>query len=116
MKYAYYMIYRPAMPGAMPREGLVEIENLDADGERQYVPQIDSKAYSRIIYNRPLTRKEIRAYELIPEEYTVPLTRAEIQHIRGSLCHMCDVSDDQQEIDELCAIYAKMKGVEDHED
>ena len=61
--HGYYMIHRPAGPGCQPKEGLVEIEDF---GSRTYIEGIDREAWSLIKYDRKLTEKEIRDYELIP--------------------------------------------------
>ena len=60
--FSYYMIHRPAGPGAQPKEGLVEIENFD---KRTFMEAIDREAWATIKYNRKLTEKEIRDYELV---------------------------------------------------
>jgi len=63
MTFTYYMTQRPAGPGAQPRDGLIEVCELD-----QNVP-IDGvgRAYSKIVYDRQLTDEEIRDYELTQE-------------------------------------------------
>lgn len=62
----YYMTQRPPMPGAMPRSGLVEIEEFDG---RVYCKEIMREAYARLTYDRELTKQEIYDYELTPEHY-----------------------------------------------
>ena len=66
MTYSYYMTMRPAMPGAMPKDGLREIVD-------------DTKwgAYCRLDYDRELTKKEIIDYELRPAQ------EPESVHYRG---------------------------------
>ena len=61
--YSYYMTQRPAMPGAMPREGLYSIEDLDP---KEIIPEINDGAYALIIYTRKLTDQEVYDYELTP--------------------------------------------------
>lgn len=59
----YYMTQRPAGPGAMPRNGLVDVLNYDG---KPFIPEIGREAWSRLTYNRMLTAEEIRDYELTP--------------------------------------------------
>lgn len=62
--YAYYMTERPAMPGAQPRDGLVNVVNMEDSNIK-----VDGKhVYSRVEYNRELAESEIRNYELIPAD------------------------------------------------
>lgn len=61
----YYMTQRPAMPGAMPKDGLDTIEDLDP---RDVIPYIGKGAYALLYYTRPLTDKEVSDYELTPYE------------------------------------------------
>ena len=58
MTYSYYMMMRPAMPGAMPKNGLREI----VDDDNRW------GAYCRLDYDRELTTKEIIDYELRPAQ------------------------------------------------
>ena len=61
MTYSYYMTMRPAMPGAMPKNGLREIVD-------------DTKwGYCRLDYDRELTSKEIADYELRPAKEPEPI-------------------------------------------
>lgn len=76
--YTYYLTQRPPQIGAMPRKGLLEIEDFDY---RQYAPKICMDAWGKVIYDRELTPKEIYDYELTPEMYSVRLTKADIVHI-----------------------------------
>lgn len=62
--YGYYMTMRPAGPGAQPRDGLVNIIDLNPD---RIIPHIRRGAYARLEYDRPLTEKEQRDYEIIPD-------------------------------------------------
>lgn len=64
-KHAYYMIQRPFSPGSQPKHGLVEAEDF---GGRKHVKEIGREAWSRIVYDRELTEKEIEQYELVPAE------------------------------------------------
>ena len=63
MRYVYYMTQRPPMPGAMPKEGLIEIE---AREPWKRLPGV-GRAYAKLIYDRRLTDKEIEDYELVEE-------------------------------------------------
>ncbi len=68
-KYGYYTLYRPPMPGAIPR-GAVEMECLD---DNPYAEDIRHNVWGKVWYDRPLTDQEIRDYELkaIPEQQMV---------------------------------------------
>lgn len=57
----YYMTQRPPMPGAMPKQGLVDIEDLDPDN---IIPEIGKGAYAFPTYSEPLNRKSVCDYEL----------------------------------------------------
>lgn len=58
--YRYYCQFRPPMPGAIPRDGLVNI------GDYDYPQSFDGiSAWGFAEYNRPLTDKEISDYELV---------------------------------------------------
>lgn len=63
--YRYYMTQRPPMPGAQPRDGLVDILPLDKNNS---IPFLGKGAYAILFYSRPLTDEEIRDYELFPYE------------------------------------------------
>lgn len=61
--YRYYCRFRPPMPGAIPREGLVNIASFD------YPQEFTGKkgrvgCWGWAEYSRPLTEKEIHDYEL----------------------------------------------------
>lgn len=76
--YSYYMTQRPPMPGAMPTDGL---EFIDENTKLRFINEIGRDAYARLTYNRELTEKEIKDYELTPLFYDVQLTRTEILRI-----------------------------------
>ena len=57
--YRYYCSYRPPMPGAIPRKGLVRVASYD------YKQSISGRgAWGFVEYDRELTEKEIVDYEL----------------------------------------------------
>lgn len=57
--YRYYTLYRPPMPGAIPRRGLVRVYSYD------YKQSFDGVgAWGFAEYDRPLTAQEINDYEL----------------------------------------------------
>lgn len=57
----YFMTQRPAEPGAMPSTGLLEI----LPGEQ---PEWLAKhVWNVLIYDRELSRREVRDYELTPD-------------------------------------------------
>ena len=60
MGYVYYLPFRPPMPGAMPRSGLVSMEDF---GDKRETP-IGIDAWGKVIYNRKLTDDEVYDYEL----------------------------------------------------
>jgi hypothetical protein len=57
--YRYATLMRPAGPGSVPREGLHACEDV-----RWLVCPSGHTAYSIADYERPLTDKEVRDYEL----------------------------------------------------
>ena len=62
MKYMYYLIMRPPMPGALPRCGLYA--TMEQEG---YTPS--GRHYWGIaIYNRQLDQDELEQYEMEAEE------------------------------------------------
>ena len=65
MKYVYYLLRRPAMPGTCPK-GFVELENFD---RRTYVPEIGRDAWARLVYENKLDEREIRNYEMMEVNY-----------------------------------------------
>ena len=58
--YRYYCQYRPPMPGAIPRDGLVNIASFDY---KQSFNGVGCWGWAE--YNRPLSEKEIGDYELV---------------------------------------------------
>ena len=59
----YYMTQRPPMPGAMPKIGLVDIQDLNPN---DIIPEIGKGAYALLTYSQPLSGKDICDYELTP--------------------------------------------------
>lgn len=59
--YRYYLLMRPAMPGTIPTRNVVEIHNFDY---RQYVSEIDWKAWGYVDYSEKLSDADIKNYEL----------------------------------------------------
>ena len=68
--YRYYMVSRPAGPGAQPKEGLVNIIELDP---ANICPVINRPAYALLEYDRALSLQEERSYELLPAIYTADI-------------------------------------------
>jgi len=63
--YRYYCLYRPPMPGTIPRG----VSNIVAFDERRNVPEIGREAWGYAEYDKPLTAQEVVAYELaVPAE------------------------------------------------
>ena len=56
--YYYGYLYRPPMPGAQPKKGLVDAREKDFEVGGKHLG-----GYA--VYNRPLTWAEMRQYELI---------------------------------------------------
>lgn len=59
----YYCPMRPPAPGAIPNDGLVSIQS---NNYRTYDANAGREVWGYVEYNRLLSRKEIRNYELIP--------------------------------------------------
>lgn len=59
-RWAYYMLMRPYGPGAAPR-GVVDWWEMDGE---TVIPEIGHHAWAVIVYDHPLTAKEIKDYEL----------------------------------------------------
>lgn len=59
--YRYYCQYRPPMPGAIPREGLVNVAEYDYPQSFNGI-----RAWGYVEYDRKLTDKEVYSYELAP--------------------------------------------------
>lgn len=58
--YRYYCLFRPPMPGTIPR-GMVKIVDF---GERRMVPEIRREAWGYVDYERKLSEREMYEYEL----------------------------------------------------
>lgn len=68
MVYKYYSIMRPVSIGTFPDNGaILGIANFK---NRQMVKSIGRMAWGYINYSKPLTEKQISAYELVAEETT----------------------------------------------
>lgn len=63
--YRYYMPYRPPMPGAMPKDGIVR---MFAQESRAKMEGCNRPVWGWVEYDRKLTAKEISDYELIEGE------------------------------------------------
>lgn len=59
--YRYYCLYRPPMPGTIPR-GMVHIEDF---GERRKVQQINREVWGYVEYEHRLSKQEVDDYELV---------------------------------------------------
>jgi hypothetical protein len=57
--YKYYCTGRPAMPGTIPKENLVSIQNLDTRQQFHFC-----KAWAIVTYSEPLDKRTLNAYEL----------------------------------------------------
>ena len=61
--YKYYSIHRPVSIGTYPKKGMQYFMNFDF---RAHVEKINRDAWGWLAYDRPLTEKECRDYELFP--------------------------------------------------
>lgn len=61
----YYSVLRPVMPGAYPNHDVVQIINFD---DRTYCEEIEQNAWGYILFQVPLTEKEVEDYELVSAE------------------------------------------------
>lgn len=64
MRYRYYSTQRPVMPGGYPKtkySEVLEIHNFDC---KEYVKEIDQRAWGWIEYDRPLGHFDVINYEL----------------------------------------------------
>ena len=80
--YVYWMTQRPPMPGAMPAYGLTNVHEYE---EQRYEPTVSCMVWAKLTYNRELKPEEVSDYELIPAQYTIDLTRAELYELVGAL-------------------------------
>lgn len=63
--YRYYSIEHPVMPGTFPKpidNPVLSIENFEV---RSYVGKIGREAWGFVEYEKPLTEKQIEAFELV---------------------------------------------------
>ena len=59
--FRYYSRMRPIGPGCCPKRGLLDVQNYD---KRTYVEDARTFVWGHIDYNRELTDRETKAYEL----------------------------------------------------
>ena len=60
MKYRYYMLFRPPMPGAIPK-GACEVVDFP---DKRYCPEVDRTAWGYVEYEQPLSPQEVVRYEM----------------------------------------------------
>ena len=60
--YRYWLIGRPAVPGAIPTKNLDKVENFDT---RQFVEATGRAVWGYVEYTEPLTAEDIADYELL---------------------------------------------------
>lgn len=63
-RYKYLCSERPPMPGAIPNDGLVAIEDPPDGVETVVVDGKEMNCWGYVIYSRPLTNGEMSDYEL----------------------------------------------------
>lgn len=56
-KFTYYCSLRPPMPGAIPKNGIVEVVD-------EKIVKNNMEYWGYVIYNRELTKKELYQYDL----------------------------------------------------
>jgi|InofroStandDraft_1065614.scaffolds.fasta_scaffold19258_1 hypothetical protein len=89
--YRYYSTMRPVGPGTFPRTQPVEtIVNFD---RRQFVPEINHKAWGYIEYAAPITEKQAASYELVPP--AVKHQSPAVKHIVQILMERDDISEQE---------------------
>lgn len=98
MNYKYYMTQRPPMPGAMPKDGLIDIHEVMP---AEYCDAVGHNVYATLTYDRQLSKGEIRAYELTPESYNISLSKREIQVLISGLISYATRSKDDDFLDSL---------------
>ena len=109
--YNYYMTQRPPMPGAMPMDGLMYIDEFVV---KTYCEPIECEAYARVTYSRELTAKEISDYELIPESITWQFSIREMRWIVAgleNLIHDLEDSADESTPEDMCLLYGELKSL-----
>lgn len=65
--YRYYLTQRGPGPGAIPKVWDNLATKVEDFGTKKYVEEINCKAWGYAEYAKPLTAKQIEAYELIEE-------------------------------------------------
>lgn len=62
MRYKYWLTLRPAMPGTIPTDNLVLINNFDS---RTYEEEVGREVWGYVEYSRRLPDRKVVNYELI---------------------------------------------------
>lgn len=62
MRYKYWLTLRPAMPGTIPTDNLVWINNFDS---RTYEEEVGREVWGYVEYSRRLPDRKVANYELI---------------------------------------------------
>jgi len=65
MGYKYYLTQRPPSIGTFPDKADGSTIGLHCFDYKEYVAEINRKAWGYVVYSKPLTQKEIDDYELI---------------------------------------------------
>jgi hypothetical protein len=61
----YWLTQRGPGPGALPRDGINLITNVEDFGERKFVKEINRRAWGTVEYIHPLNKNDIDDYELV---------------------------------------------------
>lgn len=80
-EYTYYSTQRPVGIGTYPQNGMQNFTNYE---KRTYVDAIRREAWGELTYNRPLTPRELREYELTEE------TPIQEMVIDGNVCEIVE--------------------------
>lgn len=84
MEYKYFSTQRPITPGSCPKDNIVEIENFE---DKIYCKEIFDEAWGSIIFNKPLSKKELETYELyevLSQNQCVELLEKEVSKIASN--------------------------------
>lgn len=64
-QYQYLCHQRPPMPGAVPANGLVRVKDPPDGIDVVVIDGVTYNCWGYVIYNRPLTDRELSDYELL---------------------------------------------------
>lgn len=82
---AYYCTQRPAGPGAVPKDKLLEVVDLNGT----VIDERGTRAYSIVLYNRALSFREIEDYELRFSGFSVSPSYIRELCVKKGWCNAC---------------------------